>query len=328
MTAQPARQARRPAPASADERAIARSVAYASLFDYPLTLAQLRQTLIESAQTPSQILATYARSEMLHAAIDFREGFFFLRGRADLIHERRRREARSRAFLRRHRTLLRGITWLPYVRMVALSGSIAHLNLENGGDLDLFIVTRGRHVWSVTVLVVILSKLLRRRRTVCANFVIADTRLALDQDDLFTASQVVHLKPVSGADVFFELLRANRFVGRFYPNFHPAAGASLAGFAEARGRFRRRSAPAELPPSGPIAARLKASIECLFQFPSRAVESFCRHAYRAYLRRQAASWSSPEQVRLDDEVLKLHTRSHRQSVMERFERLVSDTFES
>src|SRR6185503_8136989 len=48
---------------SADELAIARSVVYASLFDYPLTLAQLRQTLIESSQTPSEILALYARSD-------------------------------------------------------------------------------------------------------------------------------------------------------------------------------------------------------------------------------------------------------------------------
>jgi hypothetical protein len=38
-----------------DQLAIARSVVYASLFDYPLTLAQLRQTLIESVQTPSQM---------------------------------------------------------------------------------------------------------------------------------------------------------------------------------------------------------------------------------------------------------------------------------
>lgn len=316
MTAQPARQARRPVPCDGEELAIARSVVYASLFDYPLTLAQLRQTLIESAQTPSQILATFARSQRLPATIDYREGFFFLKGRADLIHERRRREARSRAFLRRHRTLLWWLTRLPYVRMVALSGSIAHLNLENGGDLDLFIVTKGRHVWSVTVAAVLLSKLFRRRRTVCANFVVADTRLTLDQDDLFTASQVVHLKPISGGDVFLELLRANGFVGRYYPNFHPSAGSSIAGFAA------RPLASAHL------SRWIKSAAEWLLTYPSRAAESICRRAYRAYLRRQAASWSSPDQVRLDDEVLKLHTRSHRHSVMERFEKRVRDTFQS
>src|SRR5439155_26080398 len=138
-------------------RAIARSVLFASLFDYPLTLAQLRQTLIESVQTPSRILSTYLSSEPLQAAIDYRDGFFFPRGCDQLVEERRRREARSRAFLHHHRVLLRLICLIPYVRMVALSGSIAHLNLERSGDLDLFIVTRGRRVWSVTVAVLVLA---------------------------------------------------------------------------------------------------------------------------------------------------------------------------
>jgi hypothetical protein len=42
-----------------NEIAIARSVIYASLFDYPLTLDQLHHALLESDQSPSEILATY-----------------------------------------------------------------------------------------------------------------------------------------------------------------------------------------------------------------------------------------------------------------------------
>src|SRR4029077_12781335 len=87
---------------TAEESAIARSVLFASLFDYPLTLAQLRQTLVESAQTPSEIQALYSRSESLRATIKHRQGFFFPRDRRDLVCERRRREARSRIFLERH----------------------------------------------------------------------------------------------------------------------------------------------------------------------------------------------------------------------------------
>src|SRR4029453_12293027 len=47
------------------ELAIARSVIYASLFDYPLTLAQLHHTLIESDQTEQEILAVYDGSARL-----------------------------------------------------------------------------------------------------------------------------------------------------------------------------------------------------------------------------------------------------------------------
>ena len=45
------------------ELAIARSVVYASLFDYPLTLEQLHYALIESDQTRPEILAVYEGSE-------------------------------------------------------------------------------------------------------------------------------------------------------------------------------------------------------------------------------------------------------------------------
>ncbi len=304
MTAQPARKVLNISRLAGDELAIARSVLYASLFDYPLTLAQVRQTLIESVQTPSQILKTYDASDALQAAIEYRDGFFFPRGAAALVEERRRRESRSRAFLGRHRRLLTLVSAIPYLRLAALSGSIAHLNLEGDGDLDLFIVTRGRHVWSVTVAVVILAKLMGRRRILCANFVVADSHLCLDQRDLFTASQIVHLKPLVGPDVFREFVAANPFVGRFYPNFYSAGSSSV---------------PFKL---HPIAAWAKRAVERMFDWPSRAVEAFCRRSYRAYLSRQSASWQSPEQVRLEDDYLKLHTRSHRHSVMDRFERAV------
>ena len=289
---------------TAEELAIARSVLYASLFDYPLTLAQLRQTLIESSQTPTEILALYARSDALRASIEFHQGFFFPRDRRDLISERRRREARSQIFLDRHRRMLSIICALPFVKMVALSGSIAHLNLEGAGDLDLFIVTRGRHVWSVTVAVVVIAKLMRRRKTTCANFVLADSALALDQQDLFAASQIIHLKPLVGGDAYRRFVAANPFVARFYPNFRVMPTAS-------RGQGWQR-----------LVAGVKNVLEPVLSIPSILVEHLCRRAYCEYLTRRASTWLSPEQVRLEPDCLKLHTKSHRQSVLSRFDQAV------
>ena len=238
-----------------NELAIARSVIYASLFDYPLTIDQLHETLLESHQSVSEILGTFASSDALQAIIDYRDGFFFPAGRERIVVERRRREARSRAFLERHRRFLTVMCALPYTRLVAVSGSLAHRNLERDGDLDLFIITRGRHVWSVTVAVVALAKLMRCRPVVCANFVIADSRLSIEQQDLFTANQIIHLRPLVGEPVFQEFLAANPFVGRFYPNYR-------AGDGPGGGELRR-------------AARLdraKATVEALLSGPSRVVD--------------------------------------------------------
>ena len=287
------------------EWAIARSVIYASLFDYPLTLDQLHHSLIESDQTRLEILAVYDGSEMLHDMITLRDGLFFPVGRDDLVDARRRREARSDAFLTAHRLVLRLICALPFTRLVALSGSIAHRNLQPDGDLDLFIVTRGARVWTVTVALLVLTRLLHRRRTVCANVVLADSHLTLDQQDLFAANQVIHLQPLVGGDVIDQFRAANPFVARCYPN----------------SRTRAQQAP-------PVDVRgrgldiVKRVLETVLIVPAPLIERVCRWAYAWHLRRRAGSWRSPDQVQLQADYLKLHTQSHRLSVLDRFDAAV------
>jgi|SRR5262252_5109373 len=282
------------------ELAIARSVIYASLFDYPITLDQLHRTLLESDQSAAEILAVYDGSEALQQMIDYRDGFFFPAGRIDLIAERKHREARSHAFLRRHERMLRVLCAIPYTRLVALSGSIAHLNLEPNGDLDLFVITRGPRVWTVTVAVLLIAKLLHRRRVVCANFVVADSHLALEQQDLFTANQVIHLRPLIGADLLEAFAAANPFVKRIYPNATAAAP------------------PPPITVGGRLFTAVKSTLELILRVPAPLIEIICRRLYAAHLRRRAASWQSPDQVRLRSDYLKLHTQSHRDRVMQRF----------
>ena len=284
------------------ELAIARSVIYASLFDYPLTREQLHRTLVESDQSAAEILAVYDGSEMLQHMIEYRDGYFFPIGRGDLVAERARREARSAAFLERHELVLQLIAAIPYTRLVALSGSVAHLNLEPGGDLDLFVITKGPRVWTVTVAVLLLAKLLHRRRAVCANFILADSHLTLEQPDLFTANQVIHLRPLIGADLLAAFVAANPFVTRTYPN----ATTTLPPLANVRAGNRALAA-------------VKSALEVVLRVPSPLVEAICRRLYAAHLRRKAPSWRSPDQVRLRSDYLKLHTKSHRERVMQRFE---------
>jgi len=292
------------------ELSIARSVIYSSLFDYPLTLDELHRSLIESDQSAAEILAVYEGSELLQHVIEYRDGFFVPIGRGDLPAERRQREARSRAFLQRHEPLLRLVCALPFTRLVALSGSIAHLNLEPNGDLDLFIVTRGASVWTVTVAVLALAKLLRRRRSVCANFIVADTHLQLEQRDLFTANQVIHLQPLAGADVWTAMVARNPFVAAFYPNCV--------------------SAPSPRPLPIAVESRLlavaKRALEIALAVPLPLVEAMCRRLYAWHLRRRARSWRSPDQVQLRPDYLKLHTQSHRRSVLDRFDAAVERAF--
>src|SRR5688572_23241589 len=123
-------------PSRTQELAVLRSVTYAAMFEYPLSLEQLHASLIGVRADAATVAAWWRNSELLQATIDHQEGLYFPAGRADLLHTRARREALSCDLLARDRRILSVVAAMPFVRMVALSGSLAHLNAERSADLD------------------------------------------------------------------------------------------------------------------------------------------------------------------------------------------------
>lgn len=283
-------------PTREQELAVLRSVVYASLFDYPLEPAQLEASLIGVGADAAAIERWWRESDLLQAAIEYRDGLYFPAGRSDLVRTRSRREAVSRELLDRDRRILAFVANMPFVRMVALSGSLAHLNAEGFADLDLFVITAPNRVWSVTVATVVLAKLLGWRKRLCMNYVISERALAIEPKDLFSANQIIHLRPLMGHDVFERFVTSNDFVRQIYPNFElPEA---------LRTRDPRRKTFFE---------------RALSLGFAQAAEGVARWAYGWHLRRRAVSWLSRDQVRLEAECLKLHTSSHRASTLARFD---------
>ena len=292
--------------APAQEHAFLCAVLYAAVFDYPLTAEQLHASLIGVRANRDDIADWYAQSDALQQAIECCDGYYVPRGRRDLLELRRAREVISRSVLRDCRRPLSLVLRMPFVRMVALSGSLAHLNASGEADLDLFVITKAGRVWSVTVTVLLLARLFGWRQRLCLNYVISEANLAVEPDDLFSANQIIHLRPMSGEDVYHRFVAENPFVRRLYPNFTPRAVAAQ-GPGDPRRQARR-----------PV-------LERVFDSTLGPVyERFCRVVYRRHLQRRASSWRSRDQVKLEAECLKLHTSSHRRAVMERFEIAVAE----
>lgn len=310
-------------PDQAQERAFLQTVVYAGLFGYPLTPSQLRETLIGATARDDDVVAWYRASERLQEAVEYGGGYFFPRGRRDLIAQRARREEVSRRLLDEFSRPLALVARMPFVRMVALSGSLAHLNAEADADLDLFVVTRARRVWTVALATVLLTRLLGWRRRLCLNYVVSERAMWVAPADLFSANQIVHLRPVTGEQVYRRFLEANRFVARFYPNFSPR---SLAGFERSAEAAVRGRADGVRSTAARAAEAMRGVVEHVLHWTVAPVaEPVCRWSYRAYLLHRAHTWTSRDQVRLEPECLKLHTSSHRREVMERFERALAET---
>jgi hypothetical protein len=287
-------------PSRDQELAVIRAVVYASLFEYPLTLSQVVESLEGVPADEARVRSWIDHGPLIRAALETRDGFYFPAGQARLVGVRRRREAESRRMLALHGSTMRMVASLPFVRSVCLSGSLAHLNGTAAADLDLFVVTAPGRVWSVTTTVLALARLLGRRRQLCLNYVVSERRLALEPADWFAANQLMHLQPITGEAVYRRLLDANPFAARFYPNFR--------GRAIGTARAPRLPAAARSAMEGLLAVTL-----------APLYERLAAVLYRRHLMKKASSWDSPYQVRLDAECLKLHTHSHRAEIAARFE---------
>ncbi|HEY7820397.1 MAG TPA: hypothetical protein VIG29_19390, partial [Vicinamibacteria bacterium] len=191
----------------------------------------------------------------------------------------------------------------PFVRMVAYSGATAHENTRDD-DVDLFVVTARERTWAVAFLLLAAMKLLGRRRTICLNYFLSEDRLALQERDPFTASQIVSLKPVAGSGVFYRLVRENDWGASFFPNFWE--------------RYRMLVPPRTREPrSGALFG------EILLSFGGGYVlERIGRWVLGSYLRRKLQSCRPGASVKLEPGVIKLHFKDHGADLSRRIEGLL------
>ncbi len=196
--------------------AVRRTLAYADLFDYPLTCSEIHYGLFGVqavyAEVRQALRGLEDGGEIMKA-----EGHYFLAGRAPIVALRQQRREWSQALLQKNRRWLRLVRSFPFVRCAALSGAMAFQNCTRSDDIDLFLIVEKGRLWTVYTGLAILLKLAGKRRRLCLNCLV-DTEhlLCADQDD-FVAHQIAFLQPESGAESFRQFVRANGWCGRHLP---------------------------------------------------------------------------------------------------------------
>jgi hypothetical protein len=200
------------------ELAVLRAVVYADLFDAPLSLAELLRALPGCA-TDAAGLSAVLREPFLTSRLEQRRGLVFLRGRGEVVARRQRARRRTEALVERHRGLLRLMAHLPFVRLLAFSGGTSHKNSVSGEDIDLFVVSAPGRSWLTFALFSLATRLAGERRVMCFNYIVDERHLRVpNAGDLFTAHQLVCLKPLRGRRLAQRLLDENPWARQLYPN--------------------------------------------------------------------------------------------------------------
>ena len=266
------------------DRAILRTVLYAALFQAPLTVSQLHRSLMDVGVDRIEIRSRLRRS-YLRERLECRGENVYLRGREACLDLQRERRRRTRELLETHRSLLQMVARLPFVRLVALSGACAHDNATDS-NVDLFLVVRRGRAWSVLLALLVLIGALGRRRTLRLNYVVDEDGTSLPERDLFTAAEIVGLRPLAGRPGYLQFIEANAWVAERFPNF-----------------FWMRRDRAPLPPAG--APRWLERALDLGLAP--ALEALSRRVMGARFRH---NWDGSSGVVLSPHRLKLHPVDH------------------
>jgi hypothetical protein len=208
------------APAVPDlQRAILATLAYADLFDHPLTAPEVHRHLVAAHATLEDVTEALHRSPRLVRRTTTWGEFFTLAGREAIVEVRMRRETSAAGLWPRARRWGRLFGALPFVRMVAVTGALAVDAVEPGADIDYLVVASTGRVWLCRALVTVFARVARSAGTLlCPNYVLSERALALTERTLYTAHELVQMVPLAGRETWDRMRDANPWVASFLPN--------------------------------------------------------------------------------------------------------------
>lgn len=202
------------------ENSILKVLAWFDLFNYPLTLAEIHFFLDRPlAQDELKGLL----KGLVEEGIVFRPGgFYSLQDDEELAIRRTRGNQRAEQLLVIAHRVSRLLYHFPYVRGIGISGSLSKNFADEKADIDLFIITSSNRLWIARTAMHLLKKLsflLGRQHWFCMNYYIDEEALLIDEQNIFTATELITLMPVCGNGVISHFFTANNWAKNYYPSY-------------------------------------------------------------------------------------------------------------
>lgn len=115
------------------------------------------------------------------------------------------------------------INLFPFVRGIAISGSLSKYYAEVDSDIDFFIITAKDRLWlarTFTHLLKKISYMFRKEHFFCMNYYIDEASLQIPEQNIFTAIEIATLIPLKGSAAFQSFARQNNWIKNYLPNNH------------------------------------------------------------------------------------------------------------
>lgn len=212
------------------EKAILKTLIYSDLFDYPLKAHEIHKWLIGEKIILSD-LDMALKLLISKKKISNKHGLFFLKGRQVIFSRRIKNLQHSQKLLKKANFASRVLKFIPWIKLLGISGGLAMNNASKSDDIDLFIITARSRLWLTRLLVALSLELLGARRKssdkrqestgkFCVNMLISEDYLEQPTRDVFIAHEILQLKVLfARGETYQKFLHANAWVFDFLPNW-------------------------------------------------------------------------------------------------------------
>lgn len=196
---------------------------YFAKYDYPLTKKELELW----SHIPHPLTSPLLTKERgLRGEVENKNGYFFLKGRSNLINIRRQREKYSLlkwGIAYRYATKLAKIS---FIQAIFVTGSLAMNNCKKSDDIDFMIVTSPNTLWLTRFVVMLLFA--RNRRfpgqkiapdKICTNLWVDTNNLNIKDKNLYHAHEILQAKCIfDRGGVQYQFLKQNSWVKEYLLN--------------------------------------------------------------------------------------------------------------
>lgn len=191
------------------EKAIITPIIYYDLLDRPLTALETFKYLpaLKPEVSFFEIQQALANSAWLKKHLTAHNGLYFLAGRDNLINVRSERLKIACLKWKKLNGLIKKLTVVPFLRLVAITGSLTAYNTRPDSDFDLLVVAQNDRLWLARTFLTGLAGLLGIRRhhattrdRLCLNCYLTQGGLEIKQEakprDWHSAQEYGRLTPV------------------------------------------------------------------------------------------------------------------------------------
>ncbi len=193
---------------------------YFELFSYPLLAEEIYRFLGYgcSYEDVTNQLSLMVNNEDIFVSD---EGFYSRVEKSDWSDERKAGNIRAEDLLNKASRYIKVIRWFPFVRSIAISGSLSKYYADEDADIDYFIIAAPNRLWISRTLLHFYKKLTFLRGNehyYCMNYFIDESSLEIDQKNIYSAIETVTLIPVYNSNIIIKLKKENRWVLKYLPN--------------------------------------------------------------------------------------------------------------